>query len=132
MIPLYFFRDSELVILLTGAKMRSLTEFVIHTGETLKAVIDSDAIKAIPWDDNFSVEVVQEMLLADARQRLRNIAAFAAELLHTSTVYETYQKTMDNEDSVLVEITSIVGYCVYVSYTLNVFRMPLKYERKRN
>ena len=63
MIPLYFFRDSELVILLTGAKMRSLTEFVIHTGEILKAVIDSDAIKAIPWDDNFSVEVVQEMLL---------------------------------------------------------------------
>lgn len=84
------------MILLTGAKMRSPTEFVIHTGETLKAVIDSDVIKAIPWDDNFSVEVVQEMLLP----------------------------MLDN--------TSIVGYCVYVSYTLNVFRMPLEYERKRN
>ena len=124
-------RESELVILLTGAKMRSRTEFAIHTGEALKAGIDIDVIDAIPRDDDFSVEAVREMLLPMLdNDREIAIASFAAELLQTSTVSdETYQKTkaaVDNKDSVLVEITSIVGYYVYVSYTLNVFQIPAK------
>jgi len=125
------FRESELVILLTGAKMRSPTEFAIHTGEALKAGIARDVIDAIPRDDDFSVEAVKEMLLPKLNDdREAAIVAFAAELLDTSTVSdETYEKTKaaaENMDSVLVEITSIVGYYVYVSYTLNVFRIPAK------
>lgn len=129
------FRESELVILLTGAKARSSTEFAIHTGEALKAGISKEVIESIPRDDEFSLEAVREKLLPlllsdDDNDREKAIVTFAAELLHTSTVSEeTYQTTkaaLDNKDSVLVEITSIVGYYMYVSYTLNVFRIPAK------
>jgi len=130
------FRESELVILLTGAKARSSTEFAIHTGEALRAGILQEVIDSIPRDDEFSLEAVQEKLLPlllsddDNSNRETAIVTFAAELLDTSTVSEeTYQRTkaaLDNKDSVLVEITSIVGYYMYVSYTLNVFRIPAK------
>jgi len=125
------FRESELVILLTGARTRSETEFAIHTGEALKAGIASDVIDSIPRDDDFSVVAVEEKLLPLlSNNREKAIVAFTAELLETSTVSEeTYQKTkasVDEKDSVLVEITSIVGYYTYVSYTLNVFRIPAK------
>jgi alkylhydroperoxidase family enzyme len=125
------FRESELVILLTGAKARSSTEFAIHTGEALKAGIDEEVIESIPRDDDFSVNAVQEKLipLLD-NDREKAIVNFTAELLQNSTVSEeTYQKTkaaVESKDSVLVEITSIVGYYMYVSYTLNVFRIPVK------
>lgn len=125
------FRESELVILLTGAKARSSTEFSIHTGEALKAGIDIELIESIPRDDDFCVDLIEKKLtpLLD-NDREKSIVSFAAELLQTSTVSdETYQKTkasVDNKDSVLVEITSIVGYYTYVSYTLNVFRIPAK------
>jgi len=62
--------------------------------------------------------------------REKAIVAFAAELLDTSSVSdETYESTkavLEHNDSVLVEVTSIVGYYVYVCYTLNVFRIPAK------
>ena len=55
------------------------------------------------------------------------IALFAAELLDTNTVSdETYERTkqvLDGQDSVLVEITAIIGYYSYVAYTLNVFKI---------
>eukprot|EP00977_Amphora_coffeiformis_P009639 scaffold2219_cov177-Amphora_coffeaeformis.AAC.15 len=122
-------RESELVILLTGAKFRSDTEFDIHVGEATKAGIDLSVIQAIPRDDDFSTDAVAATLvplLPD--QRERSIVQFTAELLETSKVSdETYTKTkeaLEGKDSVLVEITSIVGYYAFVSYTLNVFRIP--------
>ena len=122
-------RESELVILLTGAKFQSHTEFDIHVGEALKAGIALSVIKAIPRDDKFSVKAVQTHLvplLIDKREG--EIVKFTAELLESSKVSdETYQKTRDvlgGKDSVLVEITSIVGYYAFVSYTLNVFQIP--------
>lgn len=122
-------RESELVILLTGAKFRSHTEFDIHVGEALKAGIDLPVIRAIPRDDDFSVEAVADQLLpllADAREA--QIVRFTAELLETSKIsdetYATTKKALDGKDSVLVEITSIVGYYAFVSYTLNVFQIP--------
>jgi len=123
------FRESELIILLTGAKTRSPTEFAIHTGEALKAGISSTVIDSIPRDDEFCLEAVQEKLLPLLdNNREKAIVAFAAELLQTSTVsdatYRQTKETVGNKDSVLVEITSIVGYYTYVSYTLNVFQIP--------
>ena len=122
-------RESELVILLVGAKFRSHTEVDIHVGEALKAGIEMSTIKAIPRDDQFSLQAVGANLiplLADERER--EIAKFTSELLETSkTSDETYRKTkevLDGKDSVLVEITSIVGYYAFVSYTLNVFQIP--------
>jgi hypothetical protein len=34
------------------------------------------------------------------------------------------REAVGGKDAVLVEITSIVGYYAFVSYTLNVFRIP--------
>lgn len=121
--------ESELVILLTGAKFQSHTEFDIHVGEALKAGITLSVIKAIPRDDQFSVRAVETHLVPLlSNEREVEIVKFTAELLETSKVSEeTYQKTrqmLGGKDSVLVEITSIVGYYAFVSYTLNVFQIP--------
>ena len=122
-------RESELVILLTGAKFQSHTEFDIHAGEAIKAGIDVSVIKAIPRDDEFSLaNVTKELvpLLTDDREIA--IVTFTAELLETSKVsdetYATTKRELGGKDSVLVEITSIVGYYAFVSYTLNVFHIP--------
>lgn len=124
-------RESELVILLTGAKMKSHTEFDIHIGEALKAGLDMEIIKAIPRDDNFSMTSVEEQLVPLlANDREAAIARFTAELLDTYTVSdETYDKSKESlggKDTVLVELVSIAGYYTYVSYTLNCFRIPSK------
>lgn len=142
-------RESELVILLTGAKTRSHAEFDIHVGEALNAGLSMNLIVAIPRDDEFSLAAVKERLIplltssedntnddissgagSVNHERERAIALFAAELLETCTVSdETYAATklaLGREDSVLVEITSIVGYYTFVSYTLNVFQIPSK------
>ena len=122
------FRESELVILLTGAKTRSNTEFQIHTGEALKAGLTMEQISAIPRDTEFSLRLVNERLcplLSSDRERC--IVQFAAELLDTCAVSDaTYSETrrkVGDSDRVLVEITSIVGYYTFVAYTLNVFRI---------
>jgi 4-carboxymuconolactone decarboxylase len=122
-------KESELVILLTGARFQSHTEFDIHVGEALKAGIDLSIIQAIPRDEAFSLESLQKELipqLLDTREQ--SIVLFTAELLETSKVSdETYQRTklvLDNKDSTLVEIVSICGYYALVSYTLNVFQLP--------
>jgi 4-carboxymuconolactone decarboxylase len=125
------FKESELVILLTGAKTRSHAEFDIHVGEALKAGMSMQAIHAIPRDEAFSVEAVRENLLPLLdNEREKAIATFTAELLENYGVSdETYASTkaaVDGKDSVLVEITSISGYYTYVAYTLNVFRIPSK------
>ena len=129
------FQESELVILLTGAKTRSHSEFDIHVGEALKSGWKYEVIEAIPRDDDFSIENVEKKLLPMMEnERQRAIATFTAELLETYTVsdetYENTKKVMGGKDSVLVEITSIAGYYTYVSYTLNVFRIPSKPAEK--
>lgn len=129
------FRESELVILLTGAKTKSHAEFDIHVGEALQAGIDMTTIQCIPRDDAFSLSAVMERVVprlldteGQANAREQAIVEFTAELLATQTVSDaTYQKTraaVGGEDSVLVEITSIIGYYTYVAYTLNVFQIP--------
>ncbi len=130
------FRESELIILLTGAKTKSHAEFDIHVGEAIKAGIAMDIINAIPRDDDFSYAAVMErvvpLLKSDdgvgMNAREWAIVQFTAELLDTYTVsdytYAITKQALGNQDSVLVEITSIVGYYTYVSYTLNVFQIP--------
>lgn len=142
-------RESELVILLTGAKYESVTEFDIHTEEARVAGVGLDVIRSIPRK-GFSLETVKEFMIpslireheeyllsappANVMTFLKakecEVAAvlFASELLHTNTVCnETYEETkrvFGGRDSVLVEITAIVGYYAFVSYTLNVFKIP--------
>jgi 4-carboxymuconolactone decarboxylase len=130
------FRESELVILLTGAKTRSHAEFDIHVGEAMKAGISMEVINSIPRDDAFSYAAVMERVVpllktedgASINAREWAIAQFTAELLDTYTVsdwtYSITKQALGNQDSVLVEITSIVGYYTYVSFTLNVFQIP--------
>lgn len=125
------FRESELVILLTGAKARSHAEFDIHVGEALKAGIPMETIMAIPRDEKFSMEGVKEKLLPLLKNdRDKAIAAFTSELVDTYSVsdetYKSAKAALGGKDSVLVEITSIAGYYTYVAYTLNVFRIPTK------
>lgn len=125
------FRESELVILLTGAKTRSHAEFDIHVGEALKAGIDMEVIQAIPRDENFSLASVESKLvpLLD-NDREKAMARFVAELLDTYTVsddtYAATKASLDDKDTALVEIVSIVGYYNYVAFTLNAFRIPSK------
>lgn len=128
------FRESELVILLTGAKAKSHTEFDIHVGEALTAGISMEIIEAIPRDDEFSLNAVQERVvpLLDNPREVA-IVLFAAELLDSCSVcdetYESSKLVLDGKDSVLVEIVSICGYYTYVAYTLNAFRIPSKAKR---
>ncbi|CAB9525786.1 carboxymuconolactone decarboxylase [Seminavis robusta] len=125
------FRESELVILLTGAKTRSHSEFDIHVGEALKAGISMEIVEAIPRDEEFSLDKVKKdvMPLLD-NEREKAIALYTSELVDTYTVcdktYKYAKATLGGKDSVLVEITSIAGYYTYVAYTLNAFRVPTK------
>jgi 4-carboxymuconolactone decarboxylase len=124
------FRESELVILLTGAKHKSHTEFDIHVGEALKAGITMQLIESIPRDDKFSTKTVQQNVVPFCdNDRETQIVLFAAEILETSTVsgdrYSAAKNILEN-DRVLVEITSIIGYYTFCAYTLNVFQIPSK------
>lgn len=98
-----------------------------------------DVIAAIPRDEKFSLQAVKEKVVpllvtkgGTVDDREQAIARFAAELLDQYTVsdatYAETKKAVGDKDSVLVEITSIVGYYTYVSYTLNVFQIPSKVE----
>ena len=136
------FRESELVILLTSAAQQSATEFDIHESEAQKAGLSPEVIAAIPRNtndggDKFLLETITKNLLPLLRNdREKAIAAFATELLERSTVSDdTYNRTkevLNGKDSVLVEITSIIGYYTYVAYTLNVFRIPSSFWASRN
>lgn len=144
-------RQSELVILLTGAKFQSETEFDIHVGEALLAGIGLDVINSIPRGNflsrqgmtgrglEFSVANVKKHMIPLLEKEITNewkgdmkrdipIVLFTAELLETNTVsdetYEATKRLLGGDDSVLVEITAIVGYYAYVAFTLNVFRIP--------
>lgn len=119
-------RESELVILLTGARMRSHAEFDIHVGEALKAGLAMDVIAAIPRDDRFSVAAVRERVLPlldvpgnQNVEREKAIVLFTAKLLQDCTVsdrqYDATKRILGGKDSVLVEITSIIGYYQYVA-----------------
>jgi len=144
------FRESELVILLTGARHTSHSEFDIHVGEALKAGISMSLIESIPRDEEFSTKAVEDRVVPLLQQSEKSIddrhtqqsesinidcareiaiVRFVSELLETSTVSdERYSeaKITLGDDSVLVEITSIVGYYTYCAYTLNVFQIPTK------
>jgi 4-carboxymuconolactone decarboxylase len=164
-------RESELVILLTGAKFQSETEFDLHVGEARRAGVGWDVIRSIPrgivvssfqtvaidagkdatqlekfnfervrknviplliqeHDDMqpLSEEGVATMARENAKEREVAIVLFAAELLDSNSVsdetYATTRQTLGGDDAALVEITAIVGYYAYVSYTLNVFQIP--------
>jgi 4-carboxymuconolactone decarboxylase len=104
------FRESELVILLTGSKLKSHAEFDIHVGEALKAGISMNVINAIPRDDDFCIEAVhQELLPLLETDREIMICKFTTELLCTYKVtddmYATTKAAVGNKDSVLVEIS---------------------------
>lgn len=146
-------RESELVILLTGAKFKSEAEFDIHLGEAIRAGIGMDVINSIPRGAllsqersneqgkdvvEFSLENVKKRMIPLLEKEIASegkgdllrdipIVLFTAELLETNTVsdetYATTKQLLGGDDSVLVEITAIVGYYAYVAYTLNVFRI---------
>lgn len=144
-------RESELVILLTGAKFKSEAEFDIHVGEAMRAGIGLDVINTIPRGDllsregskdgannvEFSLENVKKHMIPQLEKEITEgkgdlqrdipIVLFTTELLEKNTVSdETYTMTkqmLGGDDSVLVEIVAIVGYYAYVAYTLNVFRI---------
>ncbi len=144
-------RESELVILLTGAKFKSEAEFDIHVGEAMRAGIGLDVINKIPRGSllsqkrsnegdtvEFSLENVKKHMIPQLEKEINNegkgnlqrdipIVLFTAELLETNTVsdesYATTKQMLGGDDSVLVEIIAIVGYYAYVAYTLNVFRI---------
>lgn len=122
------FRESELVILLTGARHQSAAEFDIHVPEALKAGLSMELITSIPRDGDFTMDKFKKEVLPKLEnERERAIGLFVTEMLIHSTVSEeAYQSTKEilKKDSVLVEITSIVGYYTYVAYTLNVFNIP--------
>jgi 4-carboxymuconolactone decarboxylase len=125
-------RESELVVLLTGSKFCCGTEIDVHVGEGLKAGLTMNIISAIPKFGAFSKAAVEELLvpLLLENEREKAIARYTAELLDNYTVCdETYNSTkaaLGDKDSVLVEITSIIGYYAYGAYTLNAFRIPSK------
>jgi 4-carboxymuconolactone decarboxylase len=138
------FCESELIILLTAAKTKCSTEFELHQGEALLAGWSLELIHAIPRDDKFSMQAVNDTVIPlllqrqdnealkkqGTKERLLAMVRFCAELLDTCTVSDdTYTRTlvaMNGKENVLVEMTSIVGYYTYVAYTLNVFRIPSK------
>jgi 4-carboxymuconolactone decarboxylase len=124
-------RETELVILLTGSKARCHTEFDVHVGEGLKAGLTMDIIAAIPRDEAFSVQAVHRQVIPLlANEREQAIAMYTAELVDTFTISdETYSRTkaaVGEQNSVLVEITSIAGYYVLGAFVLNAFRIPSK------
>lgn len=147
----FSFRESELVILLTGARHCSHTEFDLHQGEAIRAGLPLDIIQSIPRDKDFSLQAVKDSLIPKLKnppqidkenntsdtttiqpnpEREVALALFTSELLDSSTVCEdTYNETkvaLGGKDEVLVEITAIVGYYTYTAYTLNVFSIPSK------
>jgi len=115
-------RESELVILLTGAKFKSEAEFDIHVGEATRAGIGLDVINKIPRGlllsqergkkegvDNlnveFSLENVKKHMIPQLEKEISTegkgdlqrdipIVLFTAELLETNTVSdESYATT---------------------------------------
>lgn len=132
-------KESELVILLVGVKLDSVTEIQIHIGEAIKAGWAMDLVGILPilgssgqinrrGAPTFSQDVRTHLLPLISTERERAIAMFAAELLETNHVsdatYASTKETIGGQDSVLVEVTSIVGYYSLVCWTLNVFQIP--------
>ncbi|CAJ1967178.1 unnamed protein product [Cylindrotheca closterium] len=132
-------KESELVILLVGVKLDSVTEIQIHIGEAIKAGWAMDLVGILPilgsgaqsnrrGSPTFSQDVRTHLLPQLSTERERAIAMFAAELLETNRVsdgtYASTKETLGGQDSVLVEVTSIVGYYSFVCWTLNVFQIP--------
>ncbi len=164
-----------MIILLTGAKFQSETEFDLHVSEARRAGIGWDVIRSIPRgialssfktvpiatredveqksmsEEKFSFERVREnvipllikehdemlslneegaamMARENVKEREVAIVLFAAELLDSNTIsdetYATTRQKLGGHDAALVEITAVVGYYAYVSYTLNVFQIP--------
>ena len=139
-------RESEIIILLTAAKMKSHTEFDIHASEALLAGVENDIIIAIKKilqssttnDDNNVIVFTSDYIKSNVipllnknnninNQREIALVNFVTEMLENYKVSdETYNNTkiiLDDKDEVLVEVISIVGYYMYVALTLNVFQI---------
>eukprot|EP00526_Cylindrotheca_closterium_P020522 CAMPEP_0113644988 /NCGR_PEP_ID=MMETSP0017_2-20120614/23689_1 /TAXON_ID=2856 /ORGANISM="Cylindrotheca closterium" /LENGTH=214 /DNA_ID=CAMNT_0000556651 /DNA_START=287 /DNA_END=931 /DNA_ORIENTATION=- /assembly_acc=CAM_ASM_000147 len=131
-------KESELVILLVGSKLDSVTEIQIHIGEAIDAGWAMDLVGILPIlgasqgnrgsSPTFLQDVRTHLLPQLSTERERAIAIFVAELLETNQVtdatYASTKEAVDGQDSVLVEVTSIVGYYSFVCWTLNVFQIP--------
>lgn len=131
-------KESEMVILLVGVKLDSVTELQIHIGEAIKAGWAMDLVGILPilgatqsnrrGSPTFSQDVRTHLLPLLSTERERAIAMFVAELMESNRVsdatYASTKETVGGQDSVLVEITSIVGYYSFVCWTLNVFQIP--------
>ena len=137
-------RESELVILLTGAKFKSEAEFDIHVGEALKAGIGLDVINKIPRGallsqegskekiDNVNVEFslenvkkhmipqLEEEIITDGKGDLQRdipIVLFTAELLETNTVSdESYATTKQMLGGDDSVLVEIVAIVGYYAY----------------
>merc|ERR1712157_693314 len=120
---------------ITAARMQSITEFEIHAKESLRVGLEENIVEDIrnTFFQQQGVQPPLSTICTIAKPYLRNareiaIMNFAVELLESNTVCdETYNKSkkdLDGEDKVLVEITSIIGYYMYVALTLNVFKVP--------
>mmetsp|Transcript_4557 Transcript_4557/g.6681 ORF Transcript_4557/g.6681 Transcript_4557/m.6681 type:complete len:238 (-) Transcript_4557:112-825(-) len=125
--------QSEIVILLTGAKHCSHTEFDIHVGEALDAGVSMEVIQSIPRDGEFTLKNVEDNVLPlIENEKDRSLILFTTQLLMNSglisdELYDEAKRIVgEGKDEVLVEITSIIGYYTFVAYTLNVFRIPSK------
>jgi hypothetical protein len=91
------FQESELVILLTGAKLKSHTEFDIHVGEALKSGWKYDTIAAIPRDNHFSIDAVKEKLLPkleNDRQKAIAISSSENSKLNFTNIAKRYTVPM--------------------------------------
>lgn len=55
--------ESELIVLLTGARIKSHTEFNIHMDEALKSGHAMEFIQSIPRDESFTIQSVHEYVI---------------------------------------------------------------------
>ncbi|KAL7533385.1 hypothetical protein ACHAXR_005198 [Thalassiosira sp. AJA248-18] len=92
-------RESELVILLTGAKFKSEAEFDIHVGEARRAGIGWDVIQSIPRGVLLSKmeEVVAESDDESEEFSLANVTEFMIPLLEKE--HDDGQIQLDSEES---------------------------------
>lgn len=109
--------ETELVILMTAIRHKSKTEYTIHRGEALKVGLTESVVDAL-WNP-FDAPVF-------ASDRHAIVHEFAAAVLVDSSaipqgLYNRAQDALGAE--ALVEITSLIGYYVFVALTLNTFNI---------
>jgi 4-carboxymuconolactone decarboxylase len=111
-------RLSELAILVTAAHWRSQGEWFIHHPIALKAGVPADVAEAIRVGETPAFDY------ADAADDAL-VHAFAMELHETKRVGDaTYARAIERfGETVVVNLTGLLGYYAMVAMTLNVFGM---------